>query len=216
MKKKTTSPDPNSTLGARKTLTLNETDPGAARRSIARLLVSPQFAAARAIQATEGDKGYGAQLDTPALVRCLREQAAAVHAGDLAQVEAMLMNQATTLQSLFVWLTERGMVQITIPAFEVNLRLALRAQAQCTRTLEVLATIKNPPVVIAKQANIAQQQQVNNNVAPLVRETENSQNKLLETLPGERLESGTAATASGADSDLATVGAVNRSEVGSR
>jgi len=134
----------------------------------------------------------------------------------MAQAEGMLINQAVALQSLFAKLVERGMNAAVLPQYEAHMRLALRAQAQCTRTLEVLAAIKNPPVVIAKQANIAQQQQVNNNVAPLARETENSQNKLLETLPGERLEFGTPATASGADSDLATVGAVNRSEVGSR
>ncbi|MFZ1641471.1 MAG: hypothetical protein WAV07_08550 [Candidatus Contendobacter sp.] len=53
--------------------------------------------------------GYGAKLDTLALVRCLRSQAAAVKTGDLAHVEAMLMNQATALQSLFARLVERGM-----------------------------------------------------------------------------------------------------------
>ena len=43
------------------------------------------------------------------------------------------------------------------------MRLALKAQGQCRATLETLATIKNPPVVFARQANIAQgPQQVNN------------------------------------------------------
>ena len=96
------------------------------------------------------------------------------------------------------------------------MRLALKAQAQCTRTLEVLAAIKNPPVVIAKQANIAQQQQVNNGIpteqASRGPEIEKSPTQLLETLPDERLESGTAATASGADPQLATVATVNRPE----
>jgi hypothetical protein len=34
------------------------------------------------------------------------------------------------------------------------MRLALKAQAQCTRTIETLAEIKNLPVVFAKQSNI--------------------------------------------------------------
>lgn len=34
-------------------------------------------------------------------------------------------------------------------------RLALKAQGQCRATVETLAAIKNPPVVFARQANIA-------------------------------------------------------------
>src|SRR5690606_26950893 len=46
------------------------------------------------------------------------------------------------------------------------MRLALKAQSQCRTTLETLAAIKNPPVVFAKQANIAHgPQQVNNGSA---------------------------------------------------
>ncbi len=98
--------------------------------------------------------------------------------GNLAHAEAMLINQATALQSLFARLVKRRMVQDHMPNLEGFLRLALRAQAQCTRTLETLAAVKNPPVIFAKQANIAQQQQVNNNAAPRARETENLPNKL--------------------------------------
>jgi hypothetical protein len=35
------------------------------------------------------------------------------------------------------------------------LRLGLKAQSQCRATLETLVQIKNPPVVVARQANIA-------------------------------------------------------------
>ena len=126
----------------------------------------------------------------------------------------MLFSQAVALQSLFSRLVERGMKADLLPHFEAYMRLALRAQAQSTRTLEVLATVKNPPVVFAKQANIAQQQQVNNGPAvPAVTRARNpapAQSKLLETLPDERLEFGTQGAASGADSQLATVGTVNR------
>ena len=48
------------------------------------------------------------------------------------------------------------------------MRMAMKAQNQCRMTLETLATIKNPPVVFARQANINNggQQQVNNGVKP--------------------------------------------------
>jgi hypothetical protein len=39
----------------------------------------------------------------------LREQADAIKQGDMRQAEAMLINQATALQSLFSRLTERAM-----------------------------------------------------------------------------------------------------------
>ncbi|MDS4032055.1 MAG: hypothetical protein RKO66_18580 [Candidatus Contendobacter sp.] len=189
-------------------------------KAFAAMVTSPSFAAMRVLRVGE-QKTVADKLDLPILIRTLRDQARAVNTGDLAQAEGMLINQAVALQSLFARLVERGMAaDLLDPYYEVHMRLALRAQAQCTRTLEVLASIKNPPVVIAKQANIAHQQQVNNGIpigqASRTRETENSQNKLLETLPDERLDFGTPATTSGADSDLASVGAVNRAEVGNR
>ena len=42
------------------------------------------------------------------------------------------------------------------------LKLGLKAQNQMRHTLETLGKLKNPPVVIAKQANLATNQQVNN------------------------------------------------------
>ena len=140
--------------------------PDEALRQIAAYAASPEFAAGRAIQAVEDGKGLGENLDTPELIKCLREQAATVIRGDLSQPEAMLMNQATALQSLFARLTERAMGHSYIPAFEANMRMALRAQNQCRATLEALAEIKNPrPVAFVKQANIAHgPQQINNGV----------------------------------------------------
>ena len=65
--------------------------------------------------------------------------------------------------------------------FEGFMRMALRAQSQCRTTLETLSAIKNPPIVYAKQANIAQgHQQVNNGILePLrARGIENEQTQL--------------------------------------
>ena len=212
MAKKAAAPDPND-VKARKEMTISAETAEQARRDIARLITAPEFEAARVIRAAEGTGGYGAQLDTPELLACLRALSDKVNANDLGNVERMLANQATALQSLFVRLAERGMKAELLPHFESFLRLALRAQAQCTRTLEVLATVKNPPVVFAKQANIAQQQQVNNGPAVPAMRARNpapAQSKLLEPLPDERLEFGTQGAASGADSQLATVGTVHR------
>ena len=183
------------------------------------LMASPELAALRVIRAAEGDKGFGADLDLPSLLDRLRTQAGAVNAGEMQHVEAMLMNQAVSLQSLFAKLIERGMHSELMNHFDTYLRLALRAQSQCCRTLEALADIKNPPVVFAKTANIAQQQQVNNGVAhdPTRAGTGDFlQNKLLECLPSERLDSRTTATPSGVNPQLATLESIDRPEIAGR
>ncbi len=213
MAKKTAKPAPNDRLGARKDVTIDAVEPEQARRDIARLITAPEFAAARTIQAAEGRQGYGAQLDTLELVASLRARSDKVNANDLGDVERMLANQATALQSLFVRLAERSMNAELLPHYEAHMRLALRAQSQCRATLETLAAIKNPPVVFARQANIASgPQQVNNNAAvpTRAREVSPAHNELLEQAPHERLEFGTQGAASGADSQLATVGTVHR------
>jgi len=102
-------------------------------------------------------------------------------------------------------------------ATETYLRLALKAQGQCRATLETLAMIKNPqPVAFVRQANIAHgPQQVNNAPAQpgessRARESENQQNKLLESQNGDRLEFGKADAAKETDSSLEAVGALHR------
>ena len=100
------------------------------------------------------------------------------------------------------------------------MRIALRAQSQCRAALETLAAIKNPPMVIAKQANVTTgPQQVNNGVAlgpSHTRENEFGQSKLLETSNGERMDPGAASTASGGDQALAAVGGIHGAEDVSR
>ncbi len=183
------------------------------------LFASNEMAALRVMRGAERKSGNWEHFDVPSLMDQLRDQAAAINRGDLAHAEAMLMNQATALQSLFARLAERGMSCEDAAAFEVNMRIALRAQSQCRATLETLATIKNPPIVYARQANVTTgPQQINNGaVAPSqAREIENEQTQLLRADHGEWMDTGTTSAASGTDKDLATVGAVNRDEVGRR
>ncbi|MGB5705479.1 MAG: hypothetical protein WBM41_01500 [Arenicellales bacterium] len=93
--------------------------------------------------------------------------------------------------------------------FEAYVRVALRSQSQCRANLETLSTIKNPPVVYVKQANIAPgHQQVNNNLDSRTREIENPKNELLEQKDGERLDTRTTDKAIKDDSAMATVGEI--------
>ena len=128
----------------------------------AKLIISPEIASCRVITNREREDLL-AQLDTSTLIDALRAQTQAVHQGDMKAAEAMLINQATALQSLFVKLTEKGLQASLLRQQETALRLALKAQSQCRATLETLANIKNPPVVYAKQANVTTgPQQINN------------------------------------------------------
>ena len=183
-------------------------------REYARLMVSPELAAYRVLSSADSMgsmvKMWGG-IDVPSLTDELRDQAAAVNRGELNHVEAMLMNQATALQSLFARLAERGMSCDTIVPFEANLRMALRAQSQCRATLETLAAIKNPPIVFAKQANINQgngNQQVNNGIpasATHAGEIINQPNELLEAQHGERMDTGTTGATIGKNPAMATL-----------
>lgn len=184
-----------------------------AARKITAVLTATETAAMRVMQGAENKTGNWDNIDVPALIDQLRDQAAAVNRGDLTQAEAMLINQATALQSLFARLAERGMGCDHAPAFEANMRMALRAQSQCRATLETLSTIKNPPVVYAKQANFAAgHQQVNNGIPgpTQAREIENHQTQLLEGNHGERMDTRATGAAIGANPAMATVGKIDR------
>lgn len=181
-------------------------------RDIASLLTSPETIAYRVLMAAEHRENIESAPILDA-IDVLREQSAAANRGDLSRAESMLMAQATALQSIFARLVERGMSGLTLPTFEINMRMALRAQNQCRATLETLATIKNPPVVFAKQANVTTgPQQVNNGVpAPSpAREIETRKSQLLtEVHHGQRLDIGAPGEAISHDPAMAPVGEIN-------
>ncbi len=165
---------------------------------------------------------FAGDTDLAGLVSGMHDAIAEVQKGDMRSVEAMLYGQAITLQTIFTNLARKAVAQEYLKQFQVNLSLALKAQAQCRATLEALAEIKNPrPVAFVKQANIANgPQQVNNAVkecAPAhagtrARTEENSggQNELLEASHGNDLDSGAQGAAIGADPHLEAVAAGHR------
>src|SRR4051794_34831193 len=101
-KQKKSPAKPNEGEYPRKTVQCEDGTTGEERgRKYARLMTSPELAAYRVINGVEQNSGIDTHLDVPTLMETLRAQAKAVNRGDLAQAEAMLMNQATGLQSLF-------------------------------------------------------------------------------------------------------------------
>ncbi|MDD2722351.1 MAG: hypothetical protein PHH47_13695 [Gallionella sp.] len=179
---------------------------------IAKVVMMPEASAAAVIQPFA--KGSFGDANIPLLLDELRDRTGKLHAGDLKHCETMLLGQAEALQAIFVSLARRASNQQYLKQYETYLRLALKAQNQSRMTLETLATMKNPPVVIARQANIANgPQQVNNGVpiAPAhTQETQNEQNELLEANYGKRLDTRAPETASGANQALEAVGTLHR------
>lgn len=157
------------------------------------------------------------------LVDELGKQALTVREGCMDRPEAMLVAQAHALDAIFTAMSHKAAMNMSagyLPATETYLRMALKAQSQCRATLEALSEIKNPraPTFI-KQQNVAQQQQVNNGSskpAPAHEKDITPSNELLGVSHDERMDSRTAGTTGRIDSDMATVGAVNRTRDGSR
>lgn len=165
-------------------------------------------------------------LSITELVASVKTHGEKVNGNDLAAAEQMLVAQAIALNSIFAEMARRSALNMGdyLDATDRYMRLALKAQGQCRATLETLATIKNPPVVFARQANIAHgPQQVNNGVAPgrtqgapahAHEQTGIKSNELLEMEDGKRLDARAQGTAGLANPRLAAVGTVNRAKVG--
>ncbi|MEN3371684.1 hypothetical protein [Dechloromonas sp. ZS-1] len=177
---------------------------------VAKFTLMPQSNAAAVIEMY--GKPFGEQ-GVVELCSGLKASIKKVQGGDMGECEAMLVAQANALQSIFMNFSRRALNQEYQKNLESFFRMAMKAQNQCRMTLETLAAIKNPPVVFAKQANIANgPQQVNNGIhAPAHAEkTINQSNELLEVQHGERLDTGTAGEAASLDPGITTVGEIDR------
>ena len=201
-----------------KTLDLYEQDGKSRERLIADAATSPCLSPALVVgYFSKSLVGEQSLMD---VCNSLGDQAARVKDGDLSHLESMLGAQAVSLNTLFAELARRAALNMGshLDVTETYLKLALRAQTQCRSTIEALAEIKNPPVVFAKQANIAQgPQQVNNyKDTARVQQIETPQNELLEQDHGERLDTRAKAAAFRSNQEVATVEAVNRATNKSR
>ena len=197
----------------------------------ARLAVSPSLNSATVIQAYQGNL-MGKDVDLSALIDQLRDTCTAVKGGDLHALEAMLISQATALQTIFTSLARRAQDQQYQKNLESFLGLALKAQAQSRATISALVDLKYPKqATFVKQANIANgPQQVNNGGAAGVAGDDSAQyaqahthagksapeqNKLLEAnheQPGNRLDTRAPQKAERSYQAVETVAAVHRAK----
>ncbi len=182
-------------------------------RAIALIATSPSTTAATlSVDYSRATFGELSLTDTMAV---LSETLKAVRQGSLAEVENILMAQAVALNSIFTDLSVRAARAEYVDGMERYLRLGLKAQGQCRATLETLAAIKNPPLVVTRQANISNgPQQVNNGVTAQVAPSraegsETAPNELLGERYGEWLDSGTESATARSDSSMAPLGEVD-------
>ena len=161
----------------------------------------------------------GKDVDVAAMRGTLMNSMGAVRDGDLDSMEAMLVGQATALQTIFTSLAIRASKQNSLPQYQAYLALALKAQAQSRATISALVDLKYPKqATFVKQANIAHgPQQVNNgmvaNTIP-AREPRILQNELLVEANHERTEvdAGTTPAATRSHPAMGTVAPVNRAQ----
>ena len=162
-------------------------------------------------------RGTTGEVSLDKLVETMTASAKRVKDGDMRDVEAMLVSQATVLNGLFADLVRRSSINLGSSYFDAGeryLKLDYKAQNQCRMTLETLGTIKNPPVVYAKQANFAHgPQQVNNGKsASRAGGNRNTPSKLLEQSCEQPLDAGATGAASASNSQMEAVGALNRTQ----
>ena len=163
----------------------------------------------------------GEELDLTAMHERMAVTARDAASGDLGALERMLSGQAQTLNIMFTELARRAAMNMGehLEATETYLRLALKAQAQSRATVQTLVEAKQPrAVAFVKQANIAQQQQVNNGAAVSHTRTEdspkpaNEQSRLEASNEWSTLDTGAKAAAARGNPAMETVGAVHRAE----
>lgn len=153
-------------------------------------------------------KNFGDQ-DIIKLMDALADTSKGLKTGDLSCIEEMLFTQAKALEAIFSRFARVAINCEFNQSLELNLRLALKAQSQCTRTLATLVAIKMPSnVSFVKQTNIGDNVQVNNSYE--ARKNQNSPNELLEISNEKRLVSGEASETSKFDPKLETMDKINR------
>ena len=169
-----------------KTLNLMQVRGQTEGQAVAAAAVMPAINAAVVIDAYQANI-VGSDVNLMALIESLQQSTDQTKAGDLSHLEAMLIGQATALQTIFTSLAKRAAHQEYQKHLEAFLGLALKAQAQSRATISALVDLKYPrQATFVKQANIAHgPQQINNGTAQAgmhshAQEIEPQQNGLLE------------------------------------
>lgn len=180
-------------------------------RAIAEAALSPEMA--NASTAVDYSKQIFSDICLQDCIEVMQEDIKAVNGGNLDKLEGMLTAQAEALNAMFNNLAKRALNATYLPQLDTFTRLAMKAQSQCRTTVEAIAEIKYPKsATFIKQANIAQQQQVNMAKEPAhAREKDiTPTNELFTESEHAALDTGRTGAAIGLDTQLEAMGAINR------
>ena len=202
------------------TLTLDGKQGETLPQTKARVATKASLNAVMVVNAYQGNI-MGKDVDIGELVTTMQDKFKEVNDGDLSTLEAMLVGQATALQTMFTSLAVRAASQEYLKQYGLYMTLALKAQAQSRATISALVDLKYPKqaATFVKQANISNgHQQVNNGAIPdqyaqahaHTGDIQTAPNKLLEANHGQRLDIGAQAKTGRANQRVEAVGAVHR------
>jgi hypothetical protein len=162
----------------------------------------------------------GEDVSLMSMIDAIQGTTQRVKGGDLSDLEAMLVSQATALQMIFTNYARRAQSQQHQRNLEAFLGLALKAQAQSRATITALVDLKYPrQVAFVRQANISNgPQQVNNGsfetstrAGAHATEMQIPQIKELEVSDGQWMDSRAKGSAGGIDPHLEAVEKSERS-----
>ena len=188
-------------------------------RAFAEAVLNPT--ASNAMTTLDYSKTFGSNLSLQEVLNVMNDNAKQVKEGKLDYLESMLTSQATVLNSIFTDFARRAAIAPNVLQLEVYLRMAFKAQSQCRTTIEAIGELKYPKqATFIRQANIANQQQVNNGVSKSADHAHagagekniNPSNELLTESVHATLDTGRTRKTSEANSKLEALGAINRSE----
>lgn len=109
------------------------------------------------------DKLYDSAFGVDDSIEAIKYSCSRVNEGDLSDVDSLLMSQAQTMNVLFQRCTSLILEQSNAVAMQAISDIALKAQKQSAKTLQILADLKHPKrTTFIQQQNNAVNQQVNN------------------------------------------------------
>jgi len=137
-----------------------------------------------------------------------------VKKNDLSHLEAMMVGQATALQTIFISLARRAARQTHLRHYEAFMGLALKAQSQSRSTVTAIGDLKNPRATFVGQANLTTgPQQINNGIFPKPSENQKTPNQLSGKTHELHQNTGTQSLEGGIDKTMEAMGKINRAKV---
>lgn len=189
---------------------------GDKKDKVANFMLEPEVQTAMVAKQYFNITGIGRYVDEGQIIKRHQLRIEEVKNGDLSGLEEMLVTQSLLLNNIFVEMASHAGSNKDeyLKATQTYMNMALKAQSQCRCTVEAINEIKNPKsVTITKQANIADQQIVNNgnmNTGARAEKNANESNELLSEVKHEKVDTRGATSPKRVNQTVEAVGTVNR------